>query len=427
VVEPYNDGTAFSFVTGYRGQVYVGPSASGTSALRMASPVAAPEPLSFLFARDITGTSTKNTNPGPYTSIGADGCITNTAACGPDNENQRGQFTSFAIGGTEWLIASGAKATKGATYLYMTTDTDAVLDFRYVDLNTLVVPGNTYGVSALGAVGSRLYVGTAGISASRAKLFGLSVMPSAPGLDATSDELADMRLERIAAWTEVPESQNVDAIASIGGIAYVANPSAWVRANTASPAPVSAPCTTAVCGDWSTITPSAPAYAARPSRVTTKGGQLEPADRAVVQIVPFGDRIFVARNTTTGPQLWSCRPIGSMCDAGDWNLVAANTTGDPLLTQFDDPSLTSVSMLVATASYLYVGFDSTGGVRVLRTANPAAAAATEFDTVSDAGLGTPTNTSTRIFDAKAIVTSGATAVWLTIGNLTSPLSLVVIP
>jgi len=235
-----------------------------------------------------------------------------------------------------------------------------------------------------------------------------------------------MRLDRLSGWENGGDPRIVDAIAGFGGLPYVANKNLWVRANVISPGPMLGTCVPPVCTQpWTDITPSAAAYAARPSYATSKTGDLEPADRAVVDIVAFGDRIFAARNTTFGPQLWSCQPIVSKCNAADWRLIAANTIGDTLLTQFDDPSLTSVSMLTATASYLYVGFDSATGARVFRTAIPAAATAADFENVGGAGLGTPANT--RIFDGKAIAASGATAVWVTTGNLTSPLSLMVLP
>ncbi len=438
-VDPFGDSSPAGFVTGYRGQLYLGPNASGTSAVRLSSASAAPEPLTFLFGRDVVGNRAENSTSAPYSSIGGAGCVANTPACGPDNENQRGQFTSFAIAGTEWLIASGARSDRGATYLYMTTDTDPQLDFRYVDLHNVVSSGNSYGVSALGAADDRLYIGIAGRSSQGSVLYSLTTMPSAPGLDATVSDIVDMRLYNISAWNPGVDLVNLDAIGTVGGIVYAANRHAWVRATVASPKPLEDLCLPLVCSqDWREITPSATAYSARASYISPKGGDLEPRDRAVVAVVGFGDRIFAARNTTSGPQLWSCRATANACDSDDWQLVAANSTGDTLLSQFDDPALTSLTMLVATASHLYVGFDSAAGVQVFRTANPAAAARTDFegangcsaalatcDGLGGPGAGAPGNT--RIFDAKAITANGTTAVWLTAGDATSPLSLLVLP
>jgi hypothetical protein len=192
--------------------------------------------------------------------------------------------------------------------------------------------------------------------------------------------------------------------------------------------------------DWITITPTAVAYTARASLRVLGAGRLAARDRAVPQIVQFGGNLFVARNTTVGPQLWTCNPAFGRCNASDWRLVAPNSSGDMLLTQFDDPGLTAVTMLVATPAYLYVGFDSAVGVRVFRTSNPSAATRADFEGLDGcsaalhpatcagfggAGLGDPNNT--RIFDAKAVISGGATRVWMTVGNGTAPVALVMVP
>ncbi len=441
--DPFGDGTAFAFVAGYRGEVYLGPSRAGTATVRVMPDASDPESLAFAFPRDTTGNSSANTST-PYASIGALGCTHDTAACGPDNEDERGLFASVTLGGAEWLIASGAEAGQNASYLEMTTATTSPLAFRYVDLSGFVTAGGTYGASALGVVGNRLYVGTAGSNAGRSQLIAVTTQPAAPGLDAGGGDATDMQLENLGAWANGANPSNVDAIANVGGLAYVANKNAWVRADVASPAPMPDQCLLCCllgCEvDWIDITPSAAAYGAKTSRATTKGGQLEPPDRAVPQIVTFGGHVFAARNTTAGPQLWSCSPVSSKCNAGDWILVAPNSSGDTQLTQLDDPGLTSVTMLAATAAYLYVGFDSAAGVQIFRTANPAATTRADFEGQNGCsaathpatcqgyggtGLGDAANT--RIFDGRALTFGTTSAVWLAIGDGVNPVSLVMLP
>ena len=186
---------------------------------------------------------------------------------------------------------------------------------------------------------------------------------------------------------------------------------------------------------------------------STKLTDLAPADRVVPQFATFGGRVFTGRNTTTGPQLWSCNPAATgdpaQCDPGDWSLIAPNSSscflilcsGDTKLTQFDDGALTSITMVVATSQYLYVGFDGSNGIEVFRTANPAAATQADFegtngcnaalhnnnecDGYGTAGLGNPSDT--RILDAKALTFGAQTSVWMTIGNGTTALELVTLP
>src|SRR5207253_7461033 len=133
---------------------------------------------------------------------------------------------------------------------------------------------------------------------------------------------------------------------------------------------------------------------------TTKTSDLEPADRAVPAFASFGGRLYAARNSTTGPQLWSCDPArggsATQCDSGDWSLVAPNTSGDTQATQFNDANNASVTLLAATSRHLYVGFNnSVRGVVVYRTANTAPASMADFtgrlgcgaNTSGSAGIG----------------------------------------
>jgi hypothetical protein len=441
IVDPFADASAFAFVAGYRGAVYLGPNRTGTTAFRMQPDFSSSGPLSFLFSRDSTGGNQSSNTSSPFTSIGAAGCTPNTASCGPDNENQRGLFTSVTFGGNEWLVNSGTRSGLGGSYFYMSTSSASPLDFRYVDLGAIVSAGSTFGISAVGTVGNRLYVGTAGNNAGRSKLVSVTAQPPSPGLDATSGNATDMTLENLNNWGAGGNPSNVDAIANLGGLAYVANKNTWVRADAQQPVPMPDLCLLCCllgCQiDWIDITPSAAAYTNKPSRSTAKTGALEPADRAVTGIVPFGNRLFVARNTTVGPQLWACTPTNSKCNANDWVLVAANTTGDTQLTQFNDPALTSITMLAATPTFLYVGFDSASGVQVFRTSNPATPNRAAFegaDACSAAnhpascdgygGTGVGDVTHTRIFDGKALTFGPDSSVWLTVGDGTNPVALV---
>ncbi|HEY0096263.1 MAG TPA: hypothetical protein VGB96_18180, partial [Archangium sp.] len=160
-------------------------------------------------------------------------------------------------------------------------------------------------------------------------------------------------------------------------------------------------------------------------------------DKAVPQLAVFQGRLYLARNTTVGPQLFACDPAktGSAtdCDPDDWALVAANSTGGSQLTQFDNPANTALSLLVATSRSLFVGFDNgTQGVVVLRTSHPQPALRSDFtgadecsaaqhpagcEGLGGSGLGEGV---TRIFDGKAL---GTGTVYLTAGTGSGPAGL----
>ena len=110
-----------------------------------------------------------------------------------------------------------------------------------------------------------------------------------------------------------------------------------------------------------------------------------------------------------------CDPGADLaCDPGDWQLVAANGKLDPKLSQFDDGGNKSVSLLAATASHLYVGFDNASGVQLYRARTATPVSRADFAGASDcnaaqhpagcagiggSGLGAG---ATHLFDGKAL-------------------------
>ena len=113
---------------------------------------------------------------------------------------------------------------------------------------------------------------------------------------------------------------------------------------------------------------------------------------SVPQMAVFGGRLFAGRNTVAGPQLWACTPAATGdvvgCDPADWTLVAGNLVGDVRLTQLGDPDNATISLVLATATYLYVGFDNaSGGLRLYRTSLATPAAAAFEGPLGEAGFG----------------------------------------
>jgi hypothetical protein len=442
-VDPFNDGSKFGFVTGYHGAVVLGPNATGTRAVSFVPDGTPQQTFTFSIAKDTNGHTMQNSSSGPYPSFGAPGCTVDTLTCGPDDEDARGSFATVTVANTEWLVSASTRAAgNNAHYVYMTADTDNTLDFSYVDISAIFTD-HAVGVSALTALADIVYLGFSGDDANRPRLAALKTMPAAPGLDATSAQLVDLKIKNLNLGVTTPDK--IDAMTSFANRLYLASDGAWVRATVVAPRAVDVGPT-----DWSVITPSAAAYGAKTSRTSTKTGNWEPVDRAVPQMAAFGGRLFVGRNTTTGPQLWSCDPTRSgdpvQCDAADWAFVAPNTgtcpifacSGDTKLTQFDDDSLTTISIVVATNNYLYIGFDSANGVKVYRTANPAAATEGDFEGAAGCaassqscsgygGSGFGNAAVTRIFDGKALTFSAGSSVWITAGSATTPMVLVEIP
>ena len=385
-IDPFGDGTTGTFVFGYRGKVYVGPNRSGAQAVRFDPSGADLENVSFAFTRDVTGHVSANASPPPYPSIGTSGCTANTPACGPDNENGRGLFfeTQFADAG--WLGVAGAKSSAGMSYAYFTSETGTPLNFSYVDLSALLGAG-TRELSSAQSLGGRTYLGFGGTAGSkRPSLVVLLVPPAAPGIDASAAQAIDLGADLMPGLNMGGASTNnimVDAIGSLNDRLYLGAFGGWMRSTVSNPRSFGAG-----PADWAGCTPSVAAYAVKTSTTTTLGADLEPADRAVPGFASYGGRLYAARNTTTGPQLWGCNPAttasATECDPGDWYLVAPNTTGDLQLTQFNDPANTKITLLRASTTHLYVGFNNlVRGAVVLRSLALTPSTRADFTGASD--------------------------------------------
>ncbi len=423
-VNPLGDGTSFAFVTSYRGRVVVGPSADGMRITALDPDGANTETVTFRFGRDTSGSNTAANSTSEYRSIGATGCAENTAACGPNNESVRGVLAGVVLDGTPWLVIGGGHAAKGLEYVYMSSDTDEeTLDFRYVDIKH-AENGEAYTSTALEVLADRLYIGALGRGGAGPFLVGLTTTPEAPGSNPTNQEAISMQLAASPIGAAGGTTDKVDTLGTFNDKLYVANARGWMRSNSATPGPYD------LLGGllgWTLITPTASAFGATIDVKSPKLGDLYPADRAVPQMAAFAGRFYVARNTTTGPQLWMCIPsLLSLtdCNAGDWELVAA-AAGAPDHTQLGATPLPTITLVAATSSHLYVGFDSATGVEVFRTSSTAPPSAADFVRLGPPGLGMPT--ATQIMDGRRLAVPGDDHVWLTIGSPSTPVSLVKLP
>jgi hypothetical protein len=450
---PFTDGTTFASLASFSGQLWAGPSASGGGAVTMNGDGSGAQVVSWQLEHPAGANNAAYAGTAAHT-IGAKGCLSGTAQCGPDNESGRGLFFSDVVSSTEWLGLVGAHVNTGTDYpryLYLTNPNFQIVaggytDLAYSDLGGSAPTSATNATSAV-AFQNQLYVGFQ--SSGGPVLDAVSAMPSLPGSAASAADMGASIMPGIGGTS----TGMIDTMAvfgpSTGDTLYLANANGFTRTSTPSPAP----CTAGLlglgifgsCGDWADSTPSAAAYTAKTSITTTKTSDLEPADRAVPAMASFNGRLFAARNTAAGPQLWACTPLsGTQCSPGDWSLVAANSVGDLQLTQFNDTNNAAITLLAATSQHLYVGFNNaTRGVVVYRAvtpalpANPAALNLSQFRGRLDGPAVDPACTgpgtacpgfggdglglgATRIFDGKVFNLSAAENLYLAVGTGTSP-------
>jgi len=458
------DGTSFSYLFSYQDMVYLGPNRSGTGAVRMAPDGSNAIAINWQLEVNTTSQSPASNrayqppNPAICHTIGMPGCNTNSLTpplCGPDNETGRASFASGFVNGTEWYLVSGASASSSfARYVYLTNGNFPLAPGGYDDLAWAQIQagqtGGTRTTTVTGFLRNAVYLGfmtDASDTPPNAPVLNvLKTMPAAPApgstgfVAAANTDLIDLGGKFMPAigGSGQPANLNVgssawlmvDAIGELGSVLYVANNGGIARS--VPPDPPS-PCLAKGCTNWTNTTPSAAAWSAKASPTIDRSilAALEPSQKAVPAIVHFGNRLFAARNTTSGPQLWSCNPATSnggdleQCERDEWTLVAPNSTGDPQLTQFNGAN-TAVTLLVATASHLYVGFNNASGVQIFRTGTAAAAVRSDFSGLQgcDASLSTCRGLGsdvfgpaiTRIFDARAFTYSGTEWLYVSAGD-----------
>ncbi len=148
---------------------------------------------------------------------------------------------------------------------------------------------------------------------------------------------------------------------------------------------------------YNTDTPASPRF----SLELTKTADLIPGDKASPAFAEYEGKLYMIRNTcqtaatgsgvdgaqhyTAGctvasytyvstevqnrqPQLWVCTPgttgDADECDAGDWALVDDATPDG--ITNFGDAGNHSITMVMKSGKYLYVGLDNVNGIQVYR-------------------------------------------------------------
>lgn len=438
---PFGDGTPFSFLFEYTGQLWLGPSQSGAGAVSMNADGSGAQTVPWQLEHD-AGASNSFYAGKPSRTIGARGCAANTASCGPDNESGRALFFSGVVAGTEWLGVAGAHTNGGTDYarfVYFSSPgfplAAGAIDLAYSDLvSSPYLSQSTRGATAAAVFHDRVYLGFQ--DAGGALVEALGALPTLPGTQAKNgSDLNDMGARNM---TGVGGGSGIDSMTVFGAPAsdaiYLANGNGLTRSLNSTPTRCGCVlflCLT--CPDWTDATPSDSRWSNRISITTAKTSDLEPADRAVAAMVTFKGRLFAARNTTSGPQLWSCAPTqsGGQCGPADWSLVAANTVGDNKESQFNDINNAAMTLLAATPQHLYVGFNNlVRGLVVYRTANailPAmsdftgrlgcAASASGCAGFGGDGLGAGL---TRIYDGKALSFGGRDYLYAAAGTGVAP-------
>ncbi len=387
VVDPMNEGVNnFSMLASYKGRIYIAPADSDNAAFRFKPDGSDPAIVPFMFHGASGDTTTLNT--------------------GPDGEDGIDYIASGIVAGVEYLFFGPSKSSGDLDYLYYSTDTGSTLDFDYMDLSGFLGL-QTRGVSSLFAFNDRLYAGFPDTSGNRPYLLNLTSIASSPaGVDLNADDMPRIGLGNGAAIVGIDTMALFEDRIFIanGGNSAIDEDGGIIMSLNSDPAPFpGAP-------DWLDITPvSDTGWYNSPSDdrfsiALTGTNKLLPADRAFPAMAEFKGKLYIARNTTQGPQLWRYLD-------GGFTLIADNGSG---ITDMGDADNTRITLLIVNKNILYIGFDnSSDGIQVFRSDNPSDQAS--FDAVTLNGLGQGANIDT-IYHAVSVPDGGKKCLWLLCGK-----------
>ncbi|MDP2340924.1 MAG: hypothetical protein Q8O67_08205 [Deltaproteobacteria bacterium] len=365
VVDPFGAGR-FAAVARVGDELLIGPGPAGDDVLRWIDG-APPERLTLRFLADVVGHVPVNATSSA--SIGRSGCAPGTASCGPDGEDGRGLFTGVRVNGADALLLTGARQAGDLNYVYAGAVDGSELVLRYLDVSD-VLPSKAHTVSAAHVFQDRVYVGLPDSGGDGPGLAMIAVLPESPGADldesqpceATSSTACDLQGGLLPALGGPIPLAMIDAIASFGGRLYVGNHAGIARATVERPAAVGAN-----PAHWIDVTPSSSAWLTRASVITARIADLEPADRAIAGFASTAGRFLLARNTTDGPQLFTCAPasiVQATCESADWTIIDDDDDG---LTRFGSGASIRISVLLEKDGVVYVGLDHPAGARLFQT------------------------------------------------------------
>ena len=466
--DPFSDGggamggTDFAYIFSYGGLIYMGPNANDNSGVRMNPDGTNPQTYTFGIHQDPApdggGTAVNTIYGNPpvqlFPSFGKTGCTANTAACGPNNQNGRGLFTSGTIGVTEYLFAGSGYTPGNLSTIYLSNEADAALEFPFLNTGPIVGGPGAKGFSTMYVYSSALYFCLPSNSTNRPKFGRITALgtlggtlPARRGYNApTGTGMENAALPKLGGNFQCSTFTNnknvaIETFVEFNGFLYLMGggcPAAGrdggiIRYNNG---------TFTTTTNYIDATPSAAAWAgtSRYSIYLNMVADFTPADKAFPQAAVFQNKLFVARNVCEGftpatgvatggtacpaanrrTQLWKCTPGANLtCEPGEWTLVADNGSGNSTMGASGN---TSITMLVTNGGYLYVGFEKADqsaprGIQVWRTSAADPSAAGDFSQVSTTGLAPVDDfTNISIFDSKSFNFSGTNYLYMTVGK-----------
>ncbi|MBI3178794.1 MAG: hypothetical protein HYZ27_03995, partial [Deltaproteobacteria bacterium] len=348
-IDPFGDGSTFSFTFSFAGKVHAGPNDTNSAVFRFDPDGQNPVTVTFNIATSEPSFETSFSNQTYSSEVDA--------------------FVSARVNGQDYLIFGVHRGSGQFTDLYFTQDTDNVLDIRACNIQTVTI-GNTLSLQTILGHATRLYFAFGSNSASGRPLMAHLDLQAGGVCGALGDDVRRPAAGNQDVAHYLPRlggsgTPNPNGATNIGVDSLVAfDPGAGTRLYAANNGGIISTSNLPLAGGASGSVWSEEIWDGGGWTGTTQQipniGKLRPGEKGVPQMTVWGGALFVARNRsdTNRAEIWKFTPPAT------WTRVinTASTLNGM------NSNNTEATMITVNGSRLYLGFDNqTNGAEVWRT------------------------------------------------------------
>ncbi|MDH5720591.1 MAG: hypothetical protein OEZ13_08210 [Spirochaetia bacterium] len=429
-VDPFADGTSFSFAFNYQKRIYLGPNDENSGAFRFEADGSSPIMTIFLAGGSVcagTGTFGFGTSPSVC-----------NVDLGPNGERGIVGFNSGTIsaGGEDFEILMVGPLKDGVGHTYFTNDIDTTLNWTGCAFSA-TGGANTKSVQTAFALGDSYYAGLSSNQGTQAPILVRQKLINSGGV-LTCGAASDLSVRTLADFGKGGNNlKNTPSIVGVDSMAYVpagtinANSHFYMANNGALYAwDISAngdePNTTGTWTKvfaWSAKDPVNPYTLVLPSLE-----KIRPGEKGVPFIQKWNNALYIARNitsvsggtTSSGAQLWKCT---SVCNtsAGWFKVADSNSFIDASTGGVNN---ISIGLFQVNKDSLYLGFDNVADGVIIYKSNTAVTeidvdnsgnGETDFTIQDKAGLSDPIAYK-YLFSSSSLDKQGKHYIYITVGD-----------
>ncbi|MBN2160453.1 MAG: Ig-like domain-containing protein [Spirochaetes bacterium] len=408
-IDPFSDGSTFSWSFAYRGRVYLGTNDFNNAAFRF-DPTGLNSVLVTFDFSSLTSLSCPTTDGFGYITVDlgtVPSCGTNS---GPDGEVGVVGFNAIYpdlnnddVPDPEYELLIAGPLKNNVNNIYYTQDADTELNWKYASV-TGTNGLNSKSVQTIYGHNKYLFVGISSSHNSIIPILNRYIISQTGGVVSLGVPAEVVRDDPWQDPVDNTEVAGIDSIIVFNDYLYVANNggvgvaprSSWDQADSAG---------VDITFTWTTVTPSSLSDKTleMPDADDADGGglgKISPGKKGYPIMMEYNGLLYLARNvavseasdtTAERGELWRCNPAttgdANMCEAADWTRIIQGTE---IELGGATPTANRISLLQNLGDgWLYVGFDDmTNGIRLFKinSTAPGATSVTEYPDPGDPAI-----------------------------------------